>query len=360
MALHNTVRRLAHASIPLAVVAALAVGGAGLASAHVTAHSPDPLTLVTGVLIGLMLTVTIAPPGVAESGTVVMVGLPLARALLDLAAVTTVGVSLLPELLGAGRRDHAASVLALGRSVTLVSSAIWLVAAVTSLVLETADLNVGQPLTLAAITDHVQRIASGQALVYVAGAALGCLMVTLLAVPAELRIAIALLGLLPLSATGHAESGTGWQDIDAISTELHVFGAVVWTGGLLAVIVLVAADRTLLSLALPRYSRIATVCVFLTVSTGMVAGWLALYQTPGVSWYTALFATGYGQILLLKGLCLSGAALLGARTRFRLLPRIIAGNATTVITWAAAELAFMGLAFGLAAVLVRAPVINAS
>jgi putative copper resistance protein D len=206
----------------------------------------------------------------------------------------------------------------------------------------------------------VREIASGQALAYVAGVALGYLVVTLLAVPSELRIAVALLGLLPLPATGHAESGTGWQDIDVISTELHVLGAVAWTGGLLAVILLVAADRTLLALALPRYSRIATVCVFLTALTGMAAGWVELYQTPGVHWYIALFTTGYGQILVLKGGSLTAAALLGARTRFRLLPRITAGKATPLIAWATAELAFMGLAFGLAAVLVRAPVITPS
>jgi hypothetical protein len=37
------IRRLTRVGVPLAVVAALAVGGAGIASAHVTAHSPDSL-----------------------------------------------------------------------------------------------------------------------------------------------------------------------------------------------------------------------------------------------------------------------------------------------------------------------------
>jgi uncharacterized protein YcnI len=44
MPLHNTVRRLARVGVPLVTVAALALGVAGIASAHVTAHSPDPLT----------------------------------------------------------------------------------------------------------------------------------------------------------------------------------------------------------------------------------------------------------------------------------------------------------------------------
>ena len=321
---------------------------------------------VAGVLIGLVLTLTVAPPGLAEPGSVVVVGLPLARALLDLAAVTTVGVSFLPKLLGADRPKRSAPVLALARLIAVFSSAIWLVAALVSLLFETADLNVGKPLSMTEIVGYVRQIASGQALVIVACAALVYLVIALVAlvrgevVPVELRITVALFTLLPLPVTGHADSGTSWQDVNMISMELHVVGAVAWTGGLLAVIMLVAANRTLLSFALPRYSRIATVCVFLTLVTGMFNGWLELYQTPGVHWYLALFTSGYGQILLLKGGCLTAAALLGAHTRFKLLPKIVEKSKTAVITWATVELAVMGLAFGLAAVLVRAPVINGS
>ena len=321
---------------------------------------------LAGVLIGLVLTLTVAPPGLAEPGAVLVVGLPLSRALLDLAAVTTVGVSFLPKLLGTERPKRAAQVLAFGRLVAVFSSAIWLVAAIASLLFETEDLNLGKPLTMSAIVDYVRQIASGQGLVIVACAALIYLVIALVAVrrgevvPAELRITVALFTLLPLPVTGHADSGTSWQDVNMISMELHVVGAVAWTGGLLAMILLVAANRTLLSFALPRYSRIATVCLFLTMITGLFNGWLVLYQTPGVHWYLALFTSGYGQILLLKGGCLAAAALLGAHIRFRLLPKIVEKKNTAVITWATVELAVLGLAFGLAAVLVRAPVINGS
>lgn len=41
---HLTKRLIARAGIPLAVVAGLLIGGAGIASAHVTAHSPDQPT----------------------------------------------------------------------------------------------------------------------------------------------------------------------------------------------------------------------------------------------------------------------------------------------------------------------------
>ena len=41
---HPTTRRIARVGLPLAVAAGLLIGGAGIASAHVTAHSPDQLT----------------------------------------------------------------------------------------------------------------------------------------------------------------------------------------------------------------------------------------------------------------------------------------------------------------------------
>ena len=117
-------------------------------------------------------------------------------------------------------------------------------------------------------------------------------------------------------------------------------------------------DREILATALPQYSKIATVCVLVVPVTGLVNGLVELYDTPGVVWYLALFTTGYGQIMLLKGVCLVIAALLGAHIRFRLLPAIRRRARTAVLRWASLELTVMAVAFGLAAVLVRAPVIT--
>jgi putative copper resistance protein D len=148
------------------------------------------------------------------------------------------------------------------------------------------------------------------------------------------------------------------QGISVISMHLHVITAVVWTGGLLAVTLLMVADRTLLADVLPRYSMVATVCVFLTAVTGAFNGWFELYLTPGVHWYVALFTTGYGQILLLKAGCVLAAGLVGARVRFTLLPRIRQRQRTAVATLTTVELAVMGVAFGLAVVLIRSPVVG--
>jgi putative copper resistance protein D len=320
---------------------------------------------VAGVLVGLALT-TVAPvPGITEPGVGVVLGLPLARGTLDLAALVTVGMSMLPFLMGLRPAAGSAAILDVARRIAAVSAAVWAVAALTSLVLETADVYVGLPLTLGEIGEYVRTIGSGEALLIVAGCALLSLVIGVFAVrngetvPAELRIAVAVFALLPLVATGHVANTTvALQGISVISMHLHVITAVVWTGGLLAVIMLMVTDRALLADVLPRYSIVATVCVFATAITGAFDGWFELYLTPGVHWYEALFTTGYGQILLLKVACVLAAALLGARTRFALLPRIRQGQRTAVATWTTVELGVMGVAFGLAVVLVRSPVVG--
>lgn len=323
--------------------------------------------LVAGVLLGLALTAAAPVPGIARPNTAVVIGLPLARGALDLAAVTTVGMSLLPFLLGLRPAEGSARVLAMARRIAVVGATVWAVASLVSLVLEVADVNVDvhHTVTYGELAAYVREIGSGQALLIVAGCALLYLVIGAFAVrhgevvPAELRLAVAIFALLPLVATGHAaNTSIGMQGISMISMHLHVITAVVWTGGLLAVMMLMVTDRTLLADVLPRYSWVATVCVFATAVTGVFNGWFELYLTPGVHWYSALFTTGYGRIVLFKAACVIVAGLLGARTRFTLLPRIRAGRPTAVALWTTAELAVMGLAFGLAVVLVRAPVVG--
>jgi putative copper resistance protein D len=323
--------------------------------------------LVAGVLLGLALTAAAPVPGIARPSVIVVVGLPLARGTLDAAALTTVGMSMLPFLVGLRPAEGSAPVLAVARRVAVVSAAVWAVASLASLVLEVADVNVDvhHQVTFGELAGYVREIGSGQALLIVAGCALLYLVIAVFAVrrgeavPAELRLTVAVFALLPLVATGHvANTGVGLQGISVISMHLHVITAVVWTGGLLAVITLMVADRTLLADVLPRYSWVATVCVFLTAVTGTFNGWFELYLTPGVHWYSALFTTGYGRIVLCKAACVIAAGLLGARTRFALLPRIRLGQRTAVATWTTMELGVMGLAFGLAVVLVRAPVVG--
>ena len=59
-------------------------------------------------------------------------------------------------------------------------------------------------------------------------------------------------------------------------------GAAAWAGGLVATVVFVARDRELLAVVLPRFSRMATVCLLLVGLSGLMTGLGTMALTPGV------------------------------------------------------------------------------
>jgi putative copper resistance protein D len=174
-------------------------------------------------------------------------------------------------------------------------------------------------------------------------------------VPAEVRVGFGLFALLPLPVTGHA-SNWSYHDYTMISMELHVLSAVTWTGGLGAMTVLLASNRTLLAHALPRFSKLATLCLLVSAATGLFNGLIEISLNPTIGFWAGVFTTGYGRLLILKLLCTGVIALLGANLRWRLMPQIVRHNRTALATWATLELTVMGLAYGFAVVLTRAPV----
>jgi len=311
---------------------------------------------VSGVLIGCAMAAATSTPGLVEPSAAVVVGLPLARMAITIAALVTLGLALLP-FLSAG---HAS-----GRRFAVLSSAVWAFAALTCLVLEVATVHVGHPIDLALVVGYVGDFRTGTALAVVAGGAVVNLVVAAVGyrlpgrVPPAVPVVAAAVTLLPLPPSGHSFEASGAVlAIGVVCLELHVLAATAWTGGLFAVVVLLGRRRDLLADALPRFSRLATVCVFLTAVTGMASAGLHLVVTPGVTWYEALVTTQYGLVLLCKVTCLVAVGLLGAHIRFRLLPAIRERRRTTLIAWVALELSVMGLAFGFAAILARSPVLG--
>jgi copper resistance protein D len=341
-----------------------------MTQARTTAFNRLPLvgaavgTALAAVVVGLVLTPVASIPGVPEPDAVVRYGLPVARVLFDLAAVATVGLNLLPFLIGLSRPKTAEPVLAGARRAAAFSALALAVTALLALVLQTAEVHPDQEnatISPESVVDYVATVSAGKALVFVAAVALVSFVLSLVAVrvgdavPAELRAAVALFALLPLPVTGHATDWR-WQDYAMISMELHVLGAAVWTGGLGAVAVVLAANRTLLATALPRFSRLATVCLGVVAVTGLFNAVVELGSVPGRNLLDNLFGTGYGTLVILKLACYVGLAALGGNIRWRLLPGIVRHQRTALVRWATLELAVMGAAFGFAVVLTRTPV----
>lgn len=319
------------------------------------------VTALVGVLIGLAITASGPVPGLVEPEAAVRFGLPIVRTILDSAAVVTIGLCLLPLLIGFDKSDLAEPLLAGSRRAAVGSALVWVVAALVALVLQTAELRPGNDVTLGAVVGYVATVGAGKALVLVAMIAL---IVTGLAVasvrlgesiPAELRAAAALFALLPLPVTGHAANWR-WHDFSMISMELHVMASAAWTGGLGALVVVVAGQRPLMAAALPRFSRLATICLLVSGMTGLFNGVVQLLLIPDQDFVVGLLTTAYGQLVLLKVVCLGLLGALGATIRWRLLPAIVRHQRTALLRWATLELSVMGLAFGLAVVLTRAPV----
>ncbi|ONI82102.1 copper resistance protein CopD [Saccharothrix sp. ALI-22-I] len=314
-----------------------------------------------GVFLGLGLSSTPEAVGVAEPGVVVRFAHPLVRTLLDLAATIVVGLSLLPKLLGFSRPTLTEPVMRIARPAAVIAAAVWAFTALLSIVIRAYETRPDANLTMPMVVDYVQRVGAGQGLLFSAVCAIAYLWVGAMAVrrgesvPAELRILIAMFGLLPLPVTGHA-SNWKYHDYSMISMELHVLGAAAWTGGLAALIVLVAHRRGLLADALPKFSKLATIALILVSATGLFNGLLELALNPVVALPASLFTTSYGLVLIGKIVCAGLLAALGANIRWRLLPHIAQHKTTAIVTWAAVELAIMGIAFGLAVILSRAPV----
>ncbi|SEP53847.1 copper resistance D family protein [Amycolatopsis saalfeldensis] len=315
-----------------------------------------------GALIGVALTASAPIPGVVEPSAVVSTGIPIVRVLLDLSAVATIGLALLSVLVGYDRPNLTEPVLRRARPAAVAAALVWSASAVVALILQTAEYKPGSPtLTASDIGTYIAEVGAGKALVIVAVLALlhaGLGFVALRQgekVPAEVRVGVGLFALLPLPVTGHA-SNWSYHDYTMISMELHVMSAVAWCGGLGAMTVLLASNRTLLAYALPRFSKLATLCLVISAVTGLFNGGVEILANPTIGFWAGVFTTPYGRLMLLKLLCTGVIALLGAHLRWRLMPQILRHNRTAIASWATLEVTVMGLAFGFAVVLTRAPV----
>ncbi|WP_030918670.1 copper resistance D family protein [Streptosporangium amethystogenes] len=314
---------------------------------------------VLAVLAATAFTAQEAVPGIVIPGPLVEYGLPVLRVLLDLATVAVVGLSLLPKMLGFDDPERTEPVMRRARPMAVTFAWAWALLALLIIVFQTAELNPGLIPTPSMIAEYVDGVGAGQGMLFSAACALSYAGIGLLAVrygekvPAELRIVIAFFGLLPIPVTGHAVNSV-WHDPIMISMELHVMGAAAWTGGLLTVILLVAADRELLARVLPKFSRLATLALVLVSVSGLVTGLATMALTPGVELPGALLSGQYGPLVVAKVACVALLIPFAAHIRFRLLPHIAERRATAVVAWAAAEITVMGLAYGVAVALTTA------
>jgi copper resistance protein D len=322
------------------------------------------LLVAAGLVAAWVSTAVTEPPAVPgfTPGPLVRYGIPTVRLLLDFGAAAAVGLALAAKLLGFDHPERTEPVLAPVRRYAVWASALWVGTALVSIVLLTAELAPGQWVTPAAVWRYVTSIAAGKGLLL--SAACGAIAWWLCRlsqrhgekVPAELRAGVALFGLLPLPLTGHA-SNWYYHDLSMVSMELHVTGSSAWAGGLVVLVLLLARHRDLLAIALPRFSRLATWCVFVVALSGIANGLLELYLSPITTLPASLWETRYGVLLLVKGACLAAVAVIAVHVRRRIIPAVAAGRRTAFAAWCGWEVVVLAVAFAAAVVLTRAEVV---
>src|ERR1035437_5542301 len=176
--------------------------------------------------------------GLPDVGALVRWGIPIVRAIHDLAAASTVGLlvmaaTIIPEARNTSRRIIAARY-------ACASGVVCVLAGLVGLLFSFADIS-GTPLTDPAFGAQFQTFVFQ--LDFLRADALSfafALVVTMGAAVVRRRsgmAALSILAILPLSLAGHA-SGAANHDTAVNSLALHLVSAVLWVGGLLALAML--------------------------------------------------------------------------------------------------------------------------
>lgn len=284
------------------------------------------------------------PPGLSDPGPLVGWGVRLARLASDLAAIATVGSLLLTVALLPGRP--------VGRAVRS-SATCWSVAAAATWFLTMSEASGVAPRDLDVAT--VSRLVGTPQVSATASVAL--LAGVLAVVGGRPRgrwegrglLGVALGAALVMPLTGHVAGGEPGSQAATSALLVHVLAAVLWGGGLAALVLHLRSDPAGLSVAAPRFSRLA-LGAFLALAGGGAVSAAGVLGPPGPDWlsgYAAVVAAKIGVLTVL------GAA--GHLHRRRTLPRLARGAPGAFAALASAELVWMGAAAGLAVALSRTP-----
>ena len=313
-----------------------------------------PAALLIVALVATVLALLVGggaeAPLVIDPGPVVRWGLPIAKLIFNLGVATALG-SLVLALFGLSSAkpefDRALDVAAAG-------AAVWTVAAAASTFFSfTTIYNTAPSLDERygeALGTFLTEIESGRAwlITLLVGAALTVLCFAVRNVTAlGIITAATAVGLAPLAEQGHA-GGAADHNLAVTALWLHLIFAAVWVGGLLLLVVLRASagpDR--LAAILPRYSTLALVSFLVVAISGYVSAAIRVGSLPEL-------LTPYGLLVVAKVVALGVLGLLGALQRRVFVGRILSGAGHRLFAlFVAVELAFMGVASGVAAALAR-------
>ncbi|WP_448811880.1 cytochrome c oxidase assembly protein [Agromyces bauzanensis] len=324
------------------------------------------LVALLATIAGLAYGGGAAPLPIQDPGPVARWGLPVAKLLVNLGAAGMIGALVLAVwALSPKRRefDLALDVAAASAAVLTVASAATGV--FTFLVVTGEPLDVGEAFGQK-LGQFVTQIELGQAWLTttLVAAAVTVLCFAVRNHTALVFVALlAVVALVPMAQQGHAAGAAG-HDAAITALGLHLVFVAAWLGGLLTIVLLrreLGIDR--LPVVLVRYSTVALVSFIVVALSGYTSAALRIGTWEELG-------TPYGVLVVVKVAALIALGLLGAVQRRFLIGRMSRaaggldtpaspgaprppGAARTFWILVIAELAFMGIASGVAAALAR-------
>lgn len=298
----------------------------------------------------LSLADALSATGLPNPGPATTLGLPFVRAAGEVAAVLAVGSFLFAAFLTPPQRSGVLDAdgyraLRLGTA----ASAAWAVCAALLIPLTISDVS-GRP--LAEQLDPA-RLWSVAGLITTASAWRWTAVLAAVVTLASLSVlrwawtpalfAGSLLTLLPLGLTGHSSAG-GSHDLATNSLLIHLVGASLWAGGLLALVAHALRGGGRLHLAARRFSAVALWCWVAMALSGLVNASVRLLPSE-------LLSSGYGRLVIVKFVALCALGGLGWRQRRSVVTALEAAPAAArgaLLRLGLVEAAVFGLTFGVA------------
>lgn len=326
--------------------------------------------LVAGLLAALLFSGAAAAREVSDPGALVRWGLPLSKALHNVALATVIGalifaVGILPKDADGLRgkdRDHGASaehpLFTRVLAVAAVAGVVWTLSTVSVLVLTFADVAglglSGDAQFTQSLVYFMTDIETGRAWLavtiiaaVVTTALFGIRSLTGLA----LTLLLAVVGLAPAALTGHSSSSSDHEG--AInSLGLHLVGVSTWVGGIVVLVLLsgLLAASGLTEPVLRRFSALAGFAFVLVLASGVINASIRI-----TSW-SDLFGSSYGQLVVAKTLATAVLGGIGFMHRQWIIPQLgRKGLSAKRVLWQllTVELLIMGATSGVAVALGR-------
>lgn len=290
------------------------------------------------------------PEPIADPGPVVRFGLPLGKLLVNLGAAGTIGALVLASFGMRGDKPE----FGLALDIAAASAGVWAVASAATGFFSFMTIYL-QPLSIDdrfgdLLAQFLTQQALGQSWLYTTliAAALTVLCFAVRNRTLVVFMAVgSIAGLIPMALQGHA-GGTEGHDAATSAIWLHIVFAAIWLGGLLTIVI---SSRTLDSGRIvplvARYSTLALVSFVVVAASGYVSAEIRVGTLENL-------LTPYGILVLVKVAALGALGVFGVMQRRYLIGRMASTGSRRYFWWlVTAEIAFMGLASGVAAALAR-------